>query len=183
MMPAMRWIEFEERQGRLAALGRESLGDPGVVLVATIRADGAPRLSPVEPLFWNGDLWLSMGWGTLKALDLGRDDRVLVHSIVTSRVGTNGEYKLRGKAIAELEQRTQRHYAGVVAAQLGWQPVPGRFHLFRVDVIDVTFIRWDDSTNDQYVTRWPEGGEFVRRGTSPTSLGDPEPIHDLLGES
>lgn len=156
------------------------LGDPGVVLVVTVRADGAPRLSPVEPLFWNGELWLSMGFGTLKARDLGRDARILVHSIVTNRNGTSGEYKLRGMAIEEPDTRVHEQYAYVVADQLGLEPQPGKFHLFRVDIADVTFIRWDDATNDQYVTRWPEGGEFVRRGTSATSVGDPEPRHDLL---
>ena len=176
----MRWIEFEQRESRLAELGRRLLGDPGVVLVVTIRADGAPRLSPVEPLFWNADLWLSMGWGTRKAADLARDPRILVHSIVATRDGTGGEYKVRGTAIAELDSHVQEHYAEVVATQLGWAPEPGRFHLFRVDVADVTFIRWDDATNDQYVTRWPEGSEFVRRGTSATSLGDREPIRELL---
>jgi hypothetical protein len=49
-----------------------------------------------------------------------------------------------------------------------------------VDVEDITFIHWDDATNDQFVTRWPEGLEFVRRGTSATSQGPPEPISDLL---
>jgi hypothetical protein len=176
----VRWTEFEQGESRLAALGRRLLGDPGVVLVVTIRADGTPRLSPVEPLFWNEDLWLSMGWGTLKAADLGRDARILVHSIVTGRDGTGGEYKVRGTAVAEPDRPVQEHYAEVVAAQLGWEPEPGRFHLFRVDVDDVTFIRWDDATNDQYVTRWPEGSEFVRRGTSATSVGDREPIHELL---
>ena len=105
----------------------------------------------MEPLFWNGDLWLSMGWGTRKAMDLDRDARVLVHSIVTNRNGTTGEYKLRGHAIAEQDPHLHREYAAVVAAQLGWQPEPGRFHLFRVDIDDVTFIRWDDANNDQYV--------------------------------
>jgi hypothetical protein len=157
------------------------LGEPGVVLVATIRTDGTPRLSPVEPLFWNGDLWLSMGLGTRKALDLARDDRLLVHSIVTARDGRSGEYKVRGRAIDEDDLELQQRYADVVAAEIGWEPEPGRFHLFRVDVVDITFIRWDDATNDQYVTRWPEGGEFVRRGTSATSVGDPEPRHELLG--
>jgi len=150
------------------------------VLVATIRADGAPRVSPVEPLFWNDDLWLSMGWGTLKAADLGRDSRVLVHSIVTSRDGSGGEYKLRGTAVAETGDEVQEQYADAVAARLGWRPTPGRFHLFRVDVVDITFIRWDDATNDQYVTRWPAGTEFVRRGTSATSLGDRESVQELL---
>lgn len=176
----MRWHEFESQQATLAELGRRRLGDPGVVLVGTIRRDGSPRLSPVEPLFWNDDLWLSMGWGSRKASDLERDARVLVHSIVTSRDGTAGEYKVRGHAIADLDPAVQRGYARAIQAVAGWEPQAGRFHLFRVDVDDVTFIRWDSSTNDQFVTRWPSRQEFVRRGTSATSVGEAEPFSELL---
>ena len=100
---------------------------------------------------------------------------------MTSRDGTSGEYKVRGCAIPETTDETVADFAEAVAAQVGWQPEPGRFHLFRVDVEDVTFIRWDDATNDQYVSRWPAHIEFVRRGTSPTSLSRPEEIHELLG--
>jgi hypothetical protein len=178
----MRWNEFELEQSKLAELGRRRLGDPGVVLVGTIRNDGSPRLSPVEPLFWNGDLWLSMGWESRKADDLRRDARVLVHSIVTGREGAGGEYKVRGHAIAEVDPAVQDGYARAIRAQAGWEPQPGRFHLFRVDVDDVTFIRWDPSTNDQFVSRWPGRREFVRRGTSATSVGDPEPFAELLAE-
>lgn len=148
--------------------------------MATMRADGLPRVSPVEPLIWKGHLWLSMGWGSRKAIDLLRDERVLLHSIVTSREGTNGEYKLRGSTVVEDDQELQFGYAAAMNAQAAWEPEPGRFHLFRVDVADVTFIRWDNATNDQYVTRWPARKEFVRRGTSATSLGDPEPYASLL---
>ena len=56
----MDWSELERRQPALAALGRRRLLDPGVVLVATIRADGTPRVSPVEPFSLDGALWLSM---------------------------------------------------------------------------------------------------------------------------
>jgi hypothetical protein len=69
----MRWSEFAAAEPRLAKLGRERLIDPGVVLVGTIRRDGTPRISPVEPLLWNGDLWLSMLHGSYKAADLVRD--------------------------------------------------------------------------------------------------------------
>jgi hypothetical protein len=103
-----------------------------------------------------------------------------VHSIVTSRVGTAGEYKVRGRAVPESDAAEHRGYAETVESQLGWRPEPGRFHLFRVDIDDVTFIRWDSATNDQFVSRWPAGTEFVRRGTSATSLGDPETIEELL---
>ena len=68
-----------------------------------------------------------------------------------------------------------------VVASLGWRPEPGRFHLFGVDIDDVTVIRYDDATGDQFVTRWPGTGEFVRRGTSATTLGDPEPYRMHLG--
>lgn len=154
------------------------LDDPGVVLVGTIRRDGSPRLSPVEPLFWDGDLWLAMGFESLKAKDLVRDPRILVHSIVTGRDGSAGEFKVRGRAVLE-RGRVEDEYARVVARELGWSPVVGKFHLFRVDVEDVTYIRWADH-NDQYVTMWPEGTEFVRRGTSATSVGAAEPVRDLL---
>jgi hypothetical protein len=176
----VRWVEFERQAPTFAELGRGRLGEPGVVLVATIRSDGSPRVSPVEPLFWNGDLWLSMGWRTRKAEDLDRDPRILVHSIVTDREGTSGEYKVRGRAIPVDDAGVQQQYAGTVEAELGWRPEPGRFHLFRLEIDDVTFIRWDSSTNDQFVTRWPAAQEFVRRGTSATSLADPEPFAAFL---
>ena len=92
----MHWSEMTEGQPRLAALARERLIGPGVVLVATIRRDGTPRLSPVEPFVLDGDLWLSMMWQSTKARDLLRDPRILVHSVITSRDGAEGEVKLRG---------------------------------------------------------------------------------------
>lgn len=176
----MRWVDLASEQPRLAELGEAKLAGPGVVLVATLRRDGSPRVSPVEPLFWQDDLWLSMGLGSRKARDLVRDPRLLVHSVVTNPSGTEGEYKLRGRAIGVDDVGVQTEFCREVAERLGWTPEVGKFHLFRVDVEDITFIHWDDATNDQFVARWPDGVEFVRRGTSATSQGPPEPISDLL---
>jgi hypothetical protein len=141
---------------------------------------GTPRISPVEPLFWDGDLWLSMLWGSRKGADLLRDDRVLVHSVVTSRDGAAGEYKVRGHAVAEASADVQAHYTSTVQTQLGWSPTPGRFHLFWIDLAESTFIRYEEATGDQFVTRWPHGTEYVRGGDSATSLGEPEAYSDLL---
>jgi hypothetical protein len=176
----MRWEDIEHSQHRLAEVGRQRLIEPGVVLVATIRRDGTARISPVEPLVLDGDLWLSMLWQSAKARDLLRDPRVLVHSIVTSREGAAGEFKVRGTARAENDQAVQRRYADTVRSTLGWSPQPGRFHLFAVDIDQVAFIRYDTASGDQYVSMWPPGREFVRRGTSATSVGDPEPVADLI---
>lgn len=176
----MHWSELERAQPRLAELGRQRLLAPGVVLVATIRRDGSPRLSPVEPFVMDGDLWLSMLWQSTKAADLLRDPRILVHNVITSRDGGEGEFKLRGIARAEPDAQVQRRYADAVTADLGWSPTPGRFHLFAVDFGEVTFIRYDDATGDQHVVMWPSAREFVRRGDSATSLGAPEHVRAIL---
>src|ERR1700760_1677595 len=107
----MRWADIERAQPRLAEGLRERLVEPGVLLAATIRRDGPPGLSPVEPYLLDGELWLSMLWGSTKARDLQRDPRILVHSIVTSRDGVAGEVKLRGTARAEDDPAGQRRHA------------------------------------------------------------------------
>ena len=134
----------------------------------------------MEPLLWDGDLWLSMLFGSHKAADLRRDPRVLVHSIVTGRDGGLGEFKLRGWAVEAPPGPVRDGYSAEVRNRLGWEPTPGRFHLFSVDIQDVTFIRYEDASGDQFVTRWPLGREFVRRGNGGTALGDPEPYQALL---
>ena len=177
----MQWSDIERTQPRLARLARERLIDPGVVLVATIRHDGTPRLSPVEPCVLDGELWLSMMWQSTKARDLPHDPRILVHSVITSRDGAEGEFKIRGTARVENDQAVQRRYADAVAASLGWNPQPGRFHLFAVNISQVTFITYDPGgSGDQHVAMWPPGREFIRRGTSATSVGDPEPASDII---
>ena len=176
----MHWSDIEHTQPRLARLAQQRLIEPGVVLVATIRHDGTPRLSPVEPYVLDGDLWLSMMWQSTKARDLLRDPRILVHSVITSRDGAEGEFKIRGTARAENDPAVQRRYADAVAASLGWNPQPGRFHLFAVDIGQATFISYDTATGNQHVAMWPPGREFIRRATSPTSVGDPEPQSDII---
>lgn len=179
----MKWSDIAQEQPRLSALAQERLIQPGVVLVVTTRRDGTPRLSPVEPLVMEGDLWLSLMWQSTKALDLLRDPRILVHSVITSRDGTEGEFKIRGTARAEDDGGVQRRYADAAASELGWEPIPGRFHLFAVDIDHITFISYDPVAESQHVAMWPPGREFVRPHDSATSLGDPEPVSDLIQAS
>jgi hypothetical protein len=173
----MHWSQFEDVQPRFAAAGMSRLADPGVVLVGTVRRDGTARISAVEPLFFNGDLWLGMGLGSHKVADLRRDPRLVVRSIVTSRDGSDGDYLLHGVVREERDPARQRAYIAEVVARIGWKPESGKFHLFWLDLGSATFIRWDDATNDQFVTRWPPASDVVRRGTSATSQGPAQP-HD-----
>jgi Pyridoxamine 5'-phosphate oxidase len=176
----MHWSDLEHAQPRLAGLAQQRLIRPGVVLVATIRQDGTPRISPVEPYVLDGDLWLSMMWRSTKARDLLRDPRILVHSVITNRDGTEGEFKIRGTARAEHNPGVLCRYAEAVANSLGWNPEPGRFHLFGVDIDQAIFISYDPPTGNQHVAMWPSNREFVRRATSATSVGNPEPISDII---
>lgn len=119
-----------------------------------------------------------MMWQSRKAADLFADSRILVHSIVTGPSGDEGEIKIRGRAVPIDDPQARLRYCDAVES-LGWRPVEPYFHLFVVDMGDVTSIRYDDN-GDQYVARWPTGVEFVRRATSPTSVGEPERTTDLL---
>jgi hypothetical protein len=176
----MRWQDLSDSEPRLAAVAHNRLIKPGVLLVATIRRDGTPRLSPVEPLIFEGDLWLSMMWQSHKALDLLRDDPILVHSIVTTREGSEGEVKVRGRAVAVDDLAVRARYCDAVSV-LGWRPEEPWFHLFRIDIDDLTFIRYAGSGNQQ-VVRWPSRTEFVRCQTSATSVGRPEPNPDFFAD-
>ena len=174
------WEDIRRRQPQMAALGEERLGGPGVVLVGTVCLSGEARISPVEPLFWNGDLWLSMLWASKKAHDLLRDPRVLVHSAVASRDGSNGEYKVRGWARLEPDPAAQARYASAISDHAGWRPEPGEFHLFWIEITRLAFIRYEEPSGDQFVASWPPTREYVRRASTATSLGEPERYSHLL---
>ena len=122
----MRWSELERQQPRFAALGRERLR-AGRCLGRHDPTGWDAAHQSGQPLLWEGELWLSMLDGSLKAADLIRDSRVLVHGIVTSRHGGVGEYKVRGQAIMEDCLDRQRGYADEVTARIGWSRSLGVF--------------------------------------------------------
>lgn len=169
----MRWDDFQADAGSFGHDVRSLLERPGVVLVGTVRLDGTARISPVEPFFWDGELWLAMMWRSRKASDLRRDPRVLVHSVITGREGTEGEAKVRGIAIFEDDSARGTEVCRAIGEALPWEPDPDRVELFRVDVRSVVLIRYAEQGH-QYVGMWPERRRFVRRETSPTSVGEPE---------
>ncbi len=175
----MKWSEIAAREPALGAVAHERLVGPGVLLVGTTRRDGSARISGVEPLVMDGELWLSMMRTSAKALDLARDPRILLHSIV-SGPEAGIEIKIRGTVRAETDPEVQRRYAETVTATLSWAPVVGEFTLFAVDIEDVTYIGYDPETGAQHVARWPAGQEYLRPTVTPTSLGPRQPVHRIL---
>jgi Pyridoxamine 5'-phosphate oxidase len=113
----MKWSEIAPREPALAAVAHDRLIAPGVLLVGTIRRDGSPRISGVEPLVMDGRLWLSMMQASTKAHDLHRDPRILLHSIVTGPEGTP-EVKIRGSVREETGRQVQERYAAADVRRL-----------------------------------------------------------------
>ena len=140
------WGEFEAAAPELAALGRERLEGQGFALLGTIRRDGTPRISPVEVRFVGRHLAMNMLSNSLKARDLDRDPRILLHSPMLSSEDPNDEFKLRGRAV----EATDPDLCAAVA-DLTWHPPPAA----RVVVLDLesaAFVAW--SQGEMTVTRW-----------------------------
>jgi hypothetical protein len=73
--------------------------------IATVRADGAPRISGIEAVFEGGELAFGSMPNARKGADLRRDPRFALHSatvdpIEGSEAQWPGEAKISGRAIA-----------------------------------------------------------------------------------
>jgi hypothetical protein len=136
----MTWDRFHTEAEPLAALARDRFEGAGLILLGTLRRNGFPRISPVEPLIFDGQLYLGMMWQSRKALDLRRDPRCVVHSVVTSKDGTEGDVKVYGRAIERADPEERSRYGAALFDRIGWRP-PGDFHLFSVDIEEVGYFR------------------------------------------
>jgi Pyridoxamine 5'-phosphate oxidase len=145
------WADFERAAPDLASLGRERFERFGIVLIGTVRSDGGPRVTPVEVYLVQGHLVFNMMWRSLKALDLLRDPRVFVHSVVTGREGAEGEFKLRGHAVVIEDARLRAASADAIEAAIDWRP-PERSHFFAVAVEAAAFVHYED--DERRMTRW-----------------------------
>jgi hypothetical protein len=98
------WAEFESEAPELAAVVRACFGVRTHATMATLRADGSPRISGTEVAFTAGELVLGSMPGARKARDLRRDARVAVHSPTVDPPDDApsdwaGEAKVAGRAV------------------------------------------------------------------------------------
>ena len=130
----MTWQEFARQDPELAALGQERLDRNGLVMLATLRKNGWPRISPVEPLFCNGQLYLGMMWRSRKPLDLLRDLRCSIHNAVSDRNGSEGEFKVYGRAFDITNPGERQRYVEALFRKIGFQPEGREFQCFAIDI-------------------------------------------------
>ena len=91
------WGEFRGQHPSLAAFGAERLGHAPAYL-ATVRADGAPRVHPVTPVIGDDHLFVFMEPTSPKGRDLRERGGYALHSAVPDMEGTGGEFYVSGTA-------------------------------------------------------------------------------------
>jgi hypothetical protein len=153
------WAEFASAAPELAELGEERLRSRELCMVGTIRRNGWPRISPVEPDFVGDDLMLGMMWRSPKALDLLRDPRLVVHSTLNDRHDLSGDFKLYGRVVAVEDDERLAAYRATTRARIDWEP-EGPFHLFAVDIDSAGFVTF--ASDHRFGLAWQAGGELRR---------------------
>lgn len=153
----MRWAELEQGAPDLATIAREEFACSGMALVGTLRKDGSPRISSVEPVIVEGELYLGMMWRSRKAVDLLRDPRLVLRNAVCTNKGNEIELIVRGRAADAQDEASRAKYLQTSEASWGDSP----FHLFAVEIESAALIRYSGGL--QQVKVWPHGTEFTRR--------------------
>jgi hypothetical protein len=116
--------------------------------IATLRADGSPRISGIEAEFGD-DLTFGSMPGARKGADLVRDPRFALHSSSIDPPEDNpsgwpGDAKVAGRALPAGEQ----------------EDPPGQ--VFRADLAEVVLVRLNDAADRLVIEVW-RPGEALRR--------------------
>ncbi|TDC51471.1 pyridoxamine 5'-phosphate oxidase family protein [Jiangella ureilytica] len=146
------WRQFEDEAPELAEVARDRLTATLHHVLATLRADGSPRVSGTEVAFEGEHLTLGSMPGALKARDLQRDPRYSLHSNPGDGSMTTPDLKVSGRAV-EVVGAEYEAYRSAHAAQLP----PGPFHLFRLGLDDVVLAGLNDARTGMEIRLWRPG--------------------------
>lgn len=148
------WRDVERAEPEFAQRVRALFDAHRHKTIATLRADGSPRISGIESAFEDGDLVFGSMPRARKGADLRRDPRFALHSATVDPVeGAEaqwpGEAKISGRAIA----------AGPVSA------VAGSVR-FQADIADVVHTHLNEQATLLVVEWWTplRGLQRIERG-------------------
>lgn len=89
------WSEFAAEAHHIAAIfARRHAATGNLCLLATLRSDGYPRISPIEPRIREGQLVVVGMPGTTKFRDLERNPRFCLHTATVDPYVGDGDVKL-----------------------------------------------------------------------------------------
>jgi hypothetical protein len=141
------WRQVEQDAPRFAARVRERFDAGTNKTIATLRRDGAPRISGTELQFVEGEVVLGMMGGSMKLRDVRRDPRVAVHSPSVEPPHDDpsawpGDAKLAGTVVE----------TGTVPEAPG-----GAGSSFRIDITEVTLTYVGSPADHIVIESWHPG--------------------------
>ena len=132
------WPEFAASTPDLASFGAARLTASPAYL-ATIRANGSPRVHPVSPIFAPSGLYVFMEPTSPKAADLRDRAHFALHNGVPDKAGSGGEFHVtgHGRLVDAITTRAE------VSAAASYTPAE-RYVLFELLLIEARAIGYGD---------------------------------------
>ncbi len=115
------WDEFTVAAPRIASIfTRRHAATGNLCMLGTLRSDGYPRISPVEPRMFEGQLWIVGMPGTTKFRDLARDPRFTLHTATVDTQVTEGDAKVWGRVHDVRDPALHQRFAEDLFAESGF---------------------------------------------------------------
>lgn len=150
------WSEFTEQAPQIAAVfSRSHRAARNLCMLATLRSDGFPRISPMEPRIFEGELWISGMADTTKYRDLRRDPRLCLHTATVDTQVKEGDAKLWGRAHTVPYSPLHRRFADALFDEIGLDLRAQEFDLIGVDITGASSVSVVDDHLD--ITIWKPG--------------------------
>jgi hypothetical protein len=168
------WAEIESEAPDLAERVRRRFALGTNKTMATLRADGSPRISATELQFDDGQVTLGMMGGSVKLADARRDPRVAIHSPTVEAPEGYGDPEAPIHAEGAGAEGAGADAGGrwpgdaKLAGRLVEVPppaddaFPGSGH-FRVDVTEVVLAYLNDAADQLVVESWHPNRGVTRR--------------------
>jgi hypothetical protein len=147
------FADFEKEEPDFAARVRAAFDAHVHKILATLRADGAPRVSGIETRFTDGELWLAGMTRSVKFVDLRRDPRMALHSGSDDPDTFAADAKVSGRATEVTDPAELAAFAGEAEVPVEAQP----FELFRIDLEQVVLTGLSDAKDALVITSWRPG--------------------------
>ncbi len=151
------WDDFSAVAPRIAEVfARRHAAAGNLCMLGTLRPDGFPRISPMEPRFFEGALWIGGMPGTAKFRDLENDPRFTLHTATVDPQVGEGDAKIWGVAEDVQDEALHERYAAALFADTGFDLRGQQLgHFFNAHVTGASSVLVSDGHLD--VTVWRQG--------------------------
>ncbi len=152
------FADVENEEPEFAARVRAAFDAHRHKVLATLRADGSPRVSGIEMQFVAGEPWLAGMRESVKFADLRGDPRFALHSGSAEPDVFDADAKLSGRATEVADPGERNSYA----AAAGVAPESMDYELFRVALDQVVLVHLNDARNALVIASWRPGRGLTR---------------------